>query len=165
MAHERAAAIALAGLGVLALALGVLVYASDRPATHAQWFPAVAALHAGPMFGTMGAWLPSLVHPFAFSLFTAAALPRSASPAYGACALWWTVNAAFELGQHALLRERLHAWLLEVFGTTAMSRSLSNYFLRGHFDTGDLVAVTVGALAACMVLRAVHRWEMRRARG
>ena len=153
----------LVGIGGFALLLGVLVYVTDRDPAHAMLLPRIAALDTGALFGVIGSSLPSFIHPFAFSLFTAAALKRAASPAYGACAAWWAVNLAFEAGQHEQLSGRLAEWLQFVFGPTWLTRALSNYFLRGTFDLGDIAAVTAGALAAAGVLALVHHQETRHA--
>ncbi len=153
----------LAAIGSFALAVGTLVYMTDRDPAHAMLFPKIAALHTGPIFGVLGPWLPSFVHPFAFSLLTAAALQRSASPAYGACAAWWAVNVTFEAAQHAAISGRLAAALQLAFGSTWPTRALSNYFLRGTFDIGDIVAATAGAVAAAGLLCFMHRLETRHA--
>ena len=89
----------LAALGCLALAAGTLVYLTDRDPSRAALIPAIPALAGLGLFGGPGAWLPSFVHPFAFSLFTAAIQPARRSPAYWACALWWAINVAFEIAQ------------------------------------------------------------------
>ena len=146
-------------MGCLALAVGMLVYMTDRDAVHAMLFPSIASLDTGPIFGALGPWLPSFVHPFAFSLLTAAALQRAASPAYGACAAWWAVNIAFELGQRPQISGGLTQLLHGAFGPTTLTRALSNYFVRGTFDVGDIVATTAGALAAAGLLYLVHRPE------
>src|SRR5690349_18279042 len=79
----------------LALGLGLLVYLADREATGAMLLPRAAALGTGPLFAAAGAWLPSFIHPFAFGLLSAAALPRRNRPAYGAVVGWWAVDLAF----------------------------------------------------------------------
>ena len=144
------------------LLLGLLVYLTDRPASHALLMPTMPRLDlwAGrPVFGAMGQWLPSFVHPLAFSLLTAAALPAkstAATPRYGVCAAWCAVNLLFELGQHAAVREPLAAALLDLPGRTLPARWLASYFLRGTFDVGDLIAAMLGALAAAAVLHLVQ---------
>ena len=147
----------LALIGSLALALGLLVYATDRDPAHALLFPTLAALHIGPIFGAVGAWLPSFVHPFAFSLLSAAALPRRARPAYGACAAWWAVNVAFEIAQHPRLSGAVAHALHRTFGHGAVADALADYGLRGSFDRADLVAVTAGSLAAAALLHRFHQ--------
>ena len=150
----------LALIGGIGLAVGLLVYMTDRDPAHAMLFPAAAALGSGPIFGILGPCLPSFVHPFAFSLLSAALRAPRSGPGYGACAAWWAVNAAFEVGQvprvAALIADGLHCAGID----GPLTRPLTNYLLRGGFDVGDLIAVTLGALAAAAVLRVVHRREV-----
>jgi hypothetical protein len=153
----------LTAIGVAALAMGLVVYATDRAATGSAPFPAIAIAGGLVVFGLLGQWLPSFVHPFAFSLFTAAARSPAAAPAYGACAAWWAVDVAFEVGQHPHISTALAKSLQHVLGPTVPVRWLSNYFVRGTFDTGDLVAATAGALAAAGIIYLVHRMEARHA--
>jgi hypothetical protein len=153
----------LALIGGLALVVGMLVYATDRDPARALLFPAFATLSAAPAFGALGGWLPSFVHPFGFGLLTAAALPRSARPAYGACAAWWAVNVAFEFAQHTRFSGALADTLHHVFGHGGVSDAFANYALHGRFDRADLVAATAGSLAAAAVLRHVHRRRDRHA--
>jgi hypothetical protein len=150
-------------MGCIAMAAGLLVYAADREAAHAMLFPASAALRTGPIFGLAGPWLPSFIHPFAFSLFTAAARRHSASPAYGACAAWWAVNMAFEAAQHPKLSSGVGEALQLAFGRTGLTRAVYNYLLGGSFALGDIAAATAGALAAAAVLHWVHNRETRHA--
>jgi hypothetical protein len=143
-------------IGSAALVLGLLVYATDRDAASAMLFPAMAALDSGAVFGAAGAWLPSFIHPFAFSLFTAAALARGARPAYRACAAWWAVNMAFEVAQHARFSGAIAEFLHRAFGDAAVGQALANYALRGSFDLADIAALTAGSLAAAAVLYLVQ---------
>ena len=159
------APVILAVVGSLGLVLGVLVYVTDRDSTHAMLLPALATLATGPVFGVVGPWLPSFAHPFAFSLLTAAAMRRSISPAYGACAAWWAVNIVFEFAQHPLLSGRFAESVLALLGQTWLSRALANYALLGSFHVDDLVAATAGALAAASVLALVYRLEIRHESG
>ena len=155
---------AQAAAGGSALALGALVYALDRGGLPPVSTPgAMAAAVAAPWFGAIGGWLPSLVHPFAFSLFTAALRAPGAPPAYGACAAWGLVNLAFELGQHPRVGPVLAAQLEAAFGPAAGARALADYFTRGRFDPADLAAAVAGALAAAVWLRAASAREDRHA--
>jgi hypothetical protein len=152
-------ALGLLAIGGVALAAGVLVYLTDRPGSHPLWIPAFRFLSGAPWFGAIGQWLPSLVHPFAFSLFSAALLPPRRRWHYGACAFWLGVNAAFEIGQHPQVRAPLAAALRSAFGEGRIAGAVENYFLRGTFDVGDLAAAATGAaLAAVILLRLqLHR--------
>jgi hypothetical protein len=140
-------------LGSAAFVLGALVYLTDRPATSAALIPSVGWMAGLQIFGTTGQWLPSFVHPLAFSLFTAAALPTRAAPRYGVCAAWGAVNLVFELGQHAAIKAQLAMGLQDVFGSTRAARWLGNYLLRGTFDVADVTAVICGALTAALLLQ------------
>ena len=144
---------ALATLAAIAWTMGVLVYLTDRPPGHALWMPAIDGLAGRHLFGVLGGSLPSFVHPFVFSLLTAAVLPAAKAPRYGACAAWCAVNLAFECGQHASIRMplalALHRWLDPI----GLGAPMANYFLRGTFDVADLVAAVLGALSAALALR------------
>jgi hypothetical protein len=119
----------------------------------------LAGAAAAPWFGAVGGWLPSLVHPFAFSLFTAALRAPGAPPAYLACAAWGLVNVAFEVAQHPRIGPALAAQLEAAFGRSGIAHALADYVARGRFDPSDLAAAVVGAGAAAAWLRAVHAKE------
>lgn len=142
----------LAALGGFTLAVAMLVYMADRDPAAALLFPTIAALHGGPVFGALGAWLPSFVHPFAFSLLTAAVLPARSDWRLTACAAWGVVNVGFEVGQHPDVGARLADWLQSDGSASPLTRALSNYFVRGTFDVADIVAALLGAAAAAGVL-------------
>lgn len=144
---------ALLAIGCLSLAAGVLVYLTDREASHAPLIPAVAALSGWHLFGAIGLWLPSFVHPLSFSLFSAALLAHRRRWEYGACAFWFAVNAGFEIGQHPQISVPLAEGLRHVLGQGPVARALQSYFLRGTFDIGDLVAIAFGAAVAAWTLR------------
>lgn len=146
----------LAALGCLALAVGTLVYLTDRDPSRAALIPAFPVLAGLGLFGGPGAWLPSLVHPFAFSLLTAALRQPGKSPAYWACAMWWGIDVGFELAQTPLLGAPLASGLGHPLWPAWLVDSLSHYATRGTFDVADLIAATAGAIAAAVVLRFTH---------
>ena len=146
----------LAAVGSVAFAVGLLVYLADRDPSKAALIPTVAALTGSHVFGLLGGWLPSFVHTFASSLFTAAALPERYAPRYGACAAWFAVNVAFEIGQHPLVSIRLAEALQGSLGGMPVARPLAGYFVHGTFDPGDVVAALLGALASAVVLLLLH---------
>jgi len=138
-----------------ALCLGLLVYLADRRAADTLLLPGFAALGTGPLFGIIAQWLPSFIHPFAFSLLSAAVMRRrvaSGLAPFSICALWWAVNLAFEVGQHPRFSAPIADALQFGLGLNALTVALSRYFLHGHFDWGDVAAVSAGALAAAAVL-------------
>ena len=147
----------LAAIGALAIALGVIVYLTDRDTSNSALIPSVAWLAGYNLFGVLAGWLPSFVHTFAFSLFTVAVLPQRSVPRYGACFVWFAVNMAFEIGQHPQVSVRLAEALQGGLGVLPFSGSFANYFLHGTFDPGDIVAALLGAVTAGVVLRLMHR--------
>lgn len=143
--------------GCMALAVGIMVYLTDRVASRPPLLPGVDALAGLQLFGVFGRWLPSFVHPLAFSLFSATALPARSLPRYGVCLAWCAVSVAFEIGQHTQVRQPLAHALQAAFGDSAVPRAVANYFLHGTFDPGDIVAAVLGAVAAATVLRLMRR--------
>lgn len=143
-------------VGLLALALGGLVYVADRdPVQHMLRLAGDTTPH-GTLFGAAGGSLPSFAHALAFSLIAASFPTPVAGPRYGACAFWCVVNLAFELGQHPMLSHPLSVALRDASDALPAARSgfeaLSVYFLRGTFDAGDIAATFAGAAAAACLL-------------
>lgn len=149
----------LTGTGCAALLIGILVYLVDRAGSHAAFIPSVALLSGRNVFGTLGQWLPSLVHPFAFGLFTAAILKPGSAARVGACAFWGALNVAFEVGQHPAFKVRWADALRGGAGDWAITRSVLNYCLHGTFDPYDVGAAISGALAAAVLLHFVDHFE------
>jgi hypothetical protein len=63
------------------------------------------------------------------------------------------LNLAFEVGQHPRFSTQIADFLQLGFGKNGLTAVVSQYLLRGHFDWGDIWAVSAGALAAAVVLR------------
>ena len=158
---ERHLGAVLVATGLVAMAVGILVYLTDRDPSHAALIPAIAALTGSSLFGVLGQWMPSFVHPFAFSLFTVATYPSRTSAGYRVCVAWWAVNVAFEVAQYPGINRAVAEAIEGVFGQSWPSRLLSNYVLRGAFDVGDLIAATAGAIAAATVLCLARRMEAK----
>jgi len=157
-AGQRDVSVRLIALGSVALALGVLVYLTDRDPSRAPLVPAVSVLAGMALFGAAAAWLPSLVHPFAFSLLTAAVQPPQRPPAYWVCALWWGIDTGFELLQVAPVADACSA-VLGALPANPVTGAISNYARHGTFDPADLAAIAGGALAAALVLHIFQRPE------
>ena len=146
----------LVATGCIALSTGLAVYLADRHGTQAGLAPVLAGVVAGPIFGPLGEWLPSGVHTFAFSLFTAAVLRPGAAPRRVACAAWCAVNLAFEIGQHAAFKPHWAAAQHTVAGASPIARPVLRYLMAGTFDAGDVAAILLGALAASLLLQFVN---------
>jgi len=155
-----AARTSLVAVGAFALAIGVVVYLTDRRGPLATLASALGASTGHHLFGDLGQWLPSFVHPFAFSLFTAAVLPRRSAWQYAGCVGWGAVNIAFEVGQHPRFSAAWAGALQTAFGSSPWVQRVANYFTLGTFDGSDIVAAILGSLAAAAVLWLGRpRWE------
>lgn len=145
---------ALVVAGCCALSWGLLVYLTDRANLAAGW-PQGLGIDGRSLFGAAGEWLPSFAHAFAFSLFTAAALPGAAALRYGACIAWGAINVVFEFGQHPALKAAWAGLLApSPLAHNRPGRLLAAYCLHGTFDWHDVAAAVGGAVAAACVLRA-----------
>jgi hypothetical protein len=161
-AHRRRAglvpsllvAMRLASLAALALRVGVLAYAIDRQGHTAYLLPAWLTAPSGtkPVFGHIADWLPSFSHAVAFSLLTAAVLPRGTASAAGACATWCAVDGGFELAQHKAWSASIAAALPEWFARVPVLDSTGRDVRNGTFDPNDLLAIAAGCLVAYAVL-------------
>ncbi|HET9024648.1 MAG TPA: hypothetical protein VFN64_08750 [Burkholderiaceae bacterium] len=162
LAELRCPPAQLVAAAACALALGVLVYLTDRDPAHASLVPAVPVLAGLQLFGAAGAWLPSLLHPFAFALLTAALQPPNASPAYWACALWWAIDVAFETSQARPIGDALGPVLRHLPSPTEWTAAVGRYVAFGSYDFADVLATTAGACAAAVVLRFIQTRESSR---
>jgi len=147
------ATLALAFTAALTLLLGVAVYLLDRPAGSAWLIP--SAWQAGTpddWFGAIGPWLPSFVHAFAFSVFTACLLPRRPGFAALACIAWALVDAVAEFGQHPTVSAPIVAGLQWAFDGAPLAVRVGRYFTQGAFDAADLAAGLAGSALAFLAL-------------
>ena len=138
--------------GSVALAVGMLVYLCDRPVAHASLLPHLGTLAGHSWFGWVGGWLPSFVHPLAFSLFTSALLAPQPRLQYRVCAFWFAVNAAFEVCQLPQICGPLTDALRRSTAQGPIALSIERYVERGTFDPADLVAAALGAALAGAIL-------------
>ncbi len=155
--RARRSKMALLAAATVLLLLGAAVYVLDRPAATAALLPATWVHHVAGVswFGSVGDWLPSLVHAFAFSIFTTLVLPPSPRRATWACGSWAVVDSLAELGQHAAVSPLLAKTLLGLQPATADNSflaTLARYFSQGSFDPRDLAAGLVGAALAYLGL-------------
>ena len=148
----------LAALALLLLGVGLLAYLTARPPSSAAALPpdwhhrSVTAVHVLREAG----WLPSLLHPWAFGLLSAA-VARARPWQLGACVAWGGVNLLFEAGQHPALAEALVQALGA--GTWQGAAALARYFASGTFDPADLAAAAAGTAAACACVLVATRGQ------
>ena len=130
----RRRAVNLLALGVAALALGVAVYALDRPPGSVAFLPR-ALVRDGGMFGPLAGALPTFLHTLAFASMTAAFLAPTRRARLAACAVWTAINLAFEVSQHPAFAET------------------TGFGLYGSFDPYDLLAAPLGAAVAYILMQ------------
>ena len=147
-------------IGITVLLLGTLVYVLDRPAEQTLLANALnlPSFTLG-VFGAIGDVLPAFAHVFAFILFTVALLGNSRSDLIVTCVGWFLVDVAFELGQHPSIASWLSAHLSSGPENLILVNHTADYFVYGTFDPGDLIAISMGALTAYLVIEKTKRQE------
>jgi len=145
-------------LAAMALSFGVLTYLIDRPAGSTYFLAGLSLFSKvhGPFLGAWGNHIPDLVHPYAFILLTVVFAPWSRR-LLATCACWWAIDSFFEIGQHSAINTRIAAVLPEWFQKVPVLDGTRNYFLHGTFDLLDLLAITLGCVAAYVTVRSIDR--------
>ena len=147
-------------IGLAVLLLGALVYVLDRPPEQTLITAAIGLPAFTPgVFGPVGPILPAFAHVLAFILLTTALIGSTRAVCLSACLGWWVVDAAFELGQHPAVADWLSTHLSPGPENLAIVNHTVDYFVYGTFDPWDLVAITVGVLAAYLVIEKTKRQE------
>ena len=140
-------ALTACALGVLAL--GLLIYAVERDATRLQGVPPSLALSAGraPWALLLRESFPSFVHTCTFALLGCAWFARSWRQAITIGLGLWAVDVSLELLQYPPLHDALASprWVRRLLAST--------------FDPHDLLASTLGVLAAWCTLAVGRRWQ------
>jgi hypothetical protein len=154
--RERIGPIILLATGMLGL--GVLVYLFDRLPGSTYFLPAPWQHFADKpiTFGNISGWLPEFAHVYAFSLFTAAVLGTTRRVALTSCSLWWLIDSLFEIGQYPNLSPHLVVATPAWFDGIPFLENTGAFFAHGTFDPADLIAITLGALAAWVTLSGLH---------
>ncbi len=138
----------------IALLTGLLIYIVDRQAD-VYLLPGAIALTTTlpPLFGSLGAHLPSFLHVYAFTLLTVACLPPRRALALPVCVAWLAIECFFEAGQHASLATFYVSLVPAWFDGMPFLEASAGFFLDGHFDSLDILAAALGALAAWLTVR------------
>ena len=149
-------------IGFLTLFAGLLLYLINRPSDiyFVSFIKAAKLLHYWtlPFLNGIGGALPSFLHVFAFSLLLGGLLACRKTGYLIICCSWLFTNVLFELGQrHPISTSQV---IPEWFEGMFILENMRDYFLNGTFDSFDLLASSVGAVAAYWVL--VRTREERR---
>jgi hypothetical protein len=133
-------------VALLALVVGVCLYAWWRPLGQAQWAPWLGMGQGNLRPAGWAGALPTLLHVLAFGLLTAVLLPARSMARTLACIAWGVVNGLAECAQHPglqiLVQPALTPW-----------PPLARYLAQGRFDPLDLGAALLGTLLALALLR------------
>jgi hypothetical protein len=141
-------------IGLTALAAGFLLYLGNRPSD--TYFVSALGLDNSPhswnqpFLRTVGGFLPSFLHVFAFSLLLGGLLGCRKTGCLIICCGWFFTNVLFELGQRyaSSVSKIVPEWFEGLF----ILENAKSFFLRGTFDPFDILASLVGAVAAYAVL-------------
>jgi ABC-type xylose transport system permease subunit len=142
-------------IGVIALAIGSLVYIVDRPPdqTYFVYSSGISvSLHnfLPSLFGVFSNTLPAFIHVFSFILITGGLIACRKKGCLIICLSWLIIDCASELGQefNTWSSEIIPAW----FSGIPFLENSKNYFLLGTFDFFDMAAITIGTVTAYFVL-------------
>ena len=149
--------------GILILLIGTLVYLIDRPpgpTLFLSLLPVPISLYQvyPPLFGPLGNVLPEFAHVVAFILLTGGILNCGRRWYPMICLFWLVVDGAFELGQK--YGSRVAGLVADWFGRGFLPRCVGNYFKNGTYSNADMIAITVGAVAAYLIL--IYSQDKRR---
>ncbi len=138
---------------ITSLLVGLLVYLIDRQGD-AYFLPVGVAFATAqpPLFGSVGAYLPSFLHVYAFILLTVICLPPRRALVLVACGAWFAVECFFEAGQHPALQALFTGFVPAWFDAAPLLEASAGYFLLGHFDPLDILAAGLGATAAWLTI-------------
>ncbi len=142
-------------IGVIFLFIGTLVYLVDRPAEQTYFIFNTGidiSFFSGSkkLFGLIGNNFPSFSHVFSFSLITAGLFSLKNKGYLAICICWFTVDSMFELGQK--FKSFPLIFIPDWFAGIPYLENSKNYFLFGTFDSIDIAANAIGAIAAYIVL-------------
>jgi hypothetical protein len=141
-------------IGFLTLFAGFLLYLFTRPSDiyFVHLIKEAQNLHYWPLPfpARIGGALPSFLHVFAFSLLLGGLLACRKTGYLMICCAWLFTNVLFELGQRYPIpaSQAIPRW----FEGMLILQNMRSYFLNGTFDFFDLLASSVGAVAAYWVL-------------
>jgi hypothetical protein len=93
---------------------------------------------------------PSFLYIFAIGLIVGSCASTPAS-ARTHCLIWLGLALLLELSQHPVIAEPLVAWLADTLFVSVWA-IIGPYWMRGVFDSLDMVATVAGGLAALTIL-------------
>jgi len=142
-------------IAIGALCMGVLLYALDRQHDHvyflSAWTPANSP--TARVFGTLGNYLPTFIHVYAFILLTAAVAAPAMNKIIPICLAWFTLDCLFEVAQIDSSARWIAQHIPDWFSGVPFLENTASYFLFGTFDVLDLLSIAAGTVAAYVTIR------------
>jgi hypothetical protein len=142
-------------IGILCLLLGSLVYVIDRSPDQVYFTKFLGInsriIEVSPnVLGLFGKSLPAFFHPLSLILITASFFIYSRKKYIIICAGWLLVDLLFEAGQK--YKDFAISLIPDFFNQIPFLEGTKNYFKYGSFDSMDVFAYGLGALAGYFVL-------------
>lgn len=137
-----------------ALAVGVLVYVLDRRPEFVYFLPEWLSLNSSPVvyFGSIGNYLPTFVHVYAFILLTVIVAIPAGIKLISVCLTWFTLESLFEVAQIDVIAQWIARHTPDWVSFIPFLENTSNYFLMGTFDPLDLLSIVAGTLIAYLTI-------------
>ena len=154
---SRHARIVQVSAGMGALLLGVMVYLVDRSPDSVYFIPSWLSMsgYFNQVFGVIGNYLPTFVHPFAFILLTSAFVEPKNKNILIICWAWFTIDSLFEFAQMTSVAQ----WLVTVvpaFNNIPVLENTQNYLVNGTFDALDVLSMLLGTVAAYFIVSNIN---------
>ena len=142
-------------IGAAVLIIGILVYLVDRPPDQTYFvdksFVNISLYLSLPnLFGIIGNSLPSFAHVFSFILITAGLIASKKREFIIICLFWFLIDSVFELGQK--FNSIFIKFIPDCFASIPVLENTGDYFVRGTFSFGDIVAIFTGTITAYFLL-------------
>ena len=149
----------LVAISISALCVGVLVYAFDRQPESIYFLPGWLSLHdqSGSIFGSLGNYLPTFIHVYAFILLTVVVAAPSLAKLIPVCLAWFSLDSLFEIAQLNPIAQWIASHTPSWFNGIPFLENTANYFLMGSFNVFDMFSIAIGTLAAYLTVSLVKR--------
>jgi len=150
----RRAHIMQVSVGICALLLGVMVYLIDRSPSSVYFIPPWLSMsdNFNQVFGILGNYLPTFVHPLAFILFTSVFVEPNKRNILLICMTWLAIDGLFECAQIKIVAHWLITFIPAFTGIPVLENT-RNYFIHGTFDVLDVLSIVLGTVAAYFIVR------------
>lgn len=142
-------------IGLCALIVGVLFYCFFRPAEQTYFLKFLnynipEKRFIPSEFVVFWSCVPTFIHVFAFTLITASISAREKSGYATVCLLWFLIDIIFEFGQG--FSSNIIPVIPDWFSKIIFLENTKNYFLYGRFDSLDVLSISLGSIAAYILL-------------